>query len=162
MAAHWSKAGKVRRAFKAGRLRKNNRVLTPTVAIYEACILLDELRTAMDDAELSPDDVRAALVLVTPETPGMENLVYVLQVPQPKRLPELFAEVAKIEKLGKVLPLGILIRQLERDAADPKAGKEVDVAVWPQPFLIGDRATRALKKAGEIFAEGKGGKSTFN
>lgn len=161
MAATWTKAGKVRRAFKAGRQRQKDRVITPTVAIYEACILLDELRTAMDDAGLSANDVQAALVLMTPETPDRENVVYVLPVPQPKKLPELFANVAKVEKPGKVLPLGILIRQLDHEALDPKEGK-VRVALWPQPFLTGDRATRALKKAGQLFADGSGGKSEFN
>jgi hypothetical protein len=161
MAATWTKAGKVRRAFKAGRQRVKDRVLTPTAAIYEACILLDELRNAMVEAKLSKDDVQAALVLMTPETPGRENTIYVLPIPQPKKLPELFAAVGKVEKPGKILPLGIAVRQLDHEAKNPRDPKSGAV-VWVQPFLTGPRAEKALIKAREIFAEGTGGKSTFN
>jgi len=159
MAATWTKAGKVRRAFKTGRQIQKNRVLTPTVAIYEACILLDEIRHAMSEAHLSPDDVQAALVLVTPETPDRKNWVYVLVVPPPEKLPELFANVEEIERPGKVWPLGILLRQVDREA---QKEDKVPVAVWPRPFLTGDRATRALKKAGELFLTGSGGKNSFD
>src|ERR1700721_1581781 len=116
MAATWTKAGKVRRSVKAGRRLQKDRVLTPTVAIFEACILLDALRNAMREADLLEDDVRAALVLVTPETHGREDMIYVLRIPQPGKLSELFANVAKLEKPGKILPLGIAIRQVDQDS----------------------------------------------
>lgn len=164
MADTWTKAAKVRRAFKAGRPSQKNRVIDPERALYEACILLGEVRDEMVDAGLSQDDVQAALVLVTPETPGRENMVYVQRVPQPEKLPELFENVAEIEKLGRVLPLGILIWQLDREIADPKENK-IRAVVWPHPFLIGDRATKALKRAGDIFmasSGASGGQSAFN
>jgi hypothetical protein len=161
MASTWTKAGKVRRAFKSGRQRQKDRVLTPTAAIYEACILLDELRNAMVEAELSEDDVQAALVLMTPETPGRENTIYVLPIPQPKKLPDLFANVEKVEKPGKILPLGIAVRQLDHEAKDPKDPKSGAV-VWVQPFLTGPRAEHALIQARKIFADGSGGKSYFS
>jgi hypothetical protein len=155
MASTWTRAGKVRRAFKAGRQRVKNLVLTPTVAIHESCILLDELRNAMREADLSADDVQAALVLVTPETPSREDMVYVLRIPQPGKLSELFANVAKLEKPGKILPLGIAIRQVDQDS-------ETGAVVWVQPFLTGPRAERALIQARKLFADGSGGKSEFN
>jgi hypothetical protein len=155
MAGTWTKAGKVRRAFKAGRQRQKDHVLTPIAAIHETCILLDEIRNAMREADLSADDVQAALVLVTPETPGRENLIHVLPIPKPKKLPELFATVSKIEKPGKVLPLGLVIRQLDEDV-------ESGAVVWAQPFLTGPRAEAALIQARKMFADGSGGKSTFN
>jgi hypothetical protein len=155
MAATWTKAGTVRRLFKAGRQRTKDRVLTPIAAIYEACLLLDALRNAMSEAGLSKDDVQAALVLVTPETPDMENLIHVLPIPQPKKLPELFAKVEKLDKPGKILPLGIAVRQLDRET-------ESGAVVWVQPFLTGPRAESALKVARSAFAEGKQGRSTFN
>jgi len=158
MASTWTKAAKVRRAFKAGRQRQKDRVLTPVKAIYEVCILLDDLRTAMDEAKLPVEDVGAALVLVTPETPDRENLVYVLRVPEPKRLPELFSEVAKLEKPGKILPLGVAVWQRDREIQDP----EKQGVVWVQPFLTGARAEKALLEARKVFTEGRGGKSTFN
>ncbi len=157
MAATWTKAAKVRRAFKVGRQRQKDRVLTPVAAIHETCILLDSLRNAMDEAGLSREDVGAAVVLVTPETPDRENLVYVLKVPPPKELPKLFLEVAKIEKPGKILPLGVALWQLDRER-DPKDGG----VVWMHPFLTGPRAERALIRARQIFQEGAGGKGSFN
>jgi hypothetical protein len=109
----------------------------------------------MSEAGLSKDDVQAALVLVTPETPDMENLIHVLPIPQPKKLPELFAKVEKLDKPGKILPLGIAVRQLDRET-------ESGAVVWVQPFLTGPRAESALKVARSAFAEGKQGRSTFN
>lgn len=160
MAATWTKAGRVRRKFKAGRPTQKDRVLTPIAAIHEACILLDGLRNAMRAEGLSPDDVRAALVLVTPETPGRENLVYTLPIPAPGKLPVLFRKVAKIEETGAVLPLGLVVGQMDREAYDPEDPKSGAVG-WVQPFLTGDRAVRALKNALQFAASGKGGESHF-
>jgi len=158
MASTWTQAAKVRRAFKAGRRRQKDRVLRPIAAIYEACILLDDLGQAMHDAELSPDDVGAALILMTPEAANMENIVYTLRLPKPAELPRLFAEVEKIEKLGKVLPLGIAVWQRDREATDPKN----EGVVWVQPFLTGERAARALTLAKSRFVNGDGGEDRFN
>ena len=159
MAGTWTKAAKVRRAFKAGRPLQKDRVLSTNAAIYEACILLDSLRTAMGAAELPVEDVRACLVLVTPEAPDLENVVFVVPIPEPNKLPELFANVAKVAKVGAVLPLGIAVWQKDRDPKAPSGA-----VAWVQPFLTGPRAESALRKARQIVAEGKGkeGKSTFN
>jgi hypothetical protein len=155
--ATWTKAGKVRRAFKAGRPRQKNRIVSPTVAIHEACILLHELRGAMHAEGLLENDVQAALVIVTPETPDRENFVYLQVIPDPKRLPDLFASVRKIEKPEKMFIMGILLKQRDREL-----GKDV---VWPHHYLIGESAQKAMRKAGEMFQElerGSGGKAAFN
>jgi hypothetical protein len=153
----WTEAAKVRRSFKAGPRLRKQRVLSTTAAIFQACILLDELRNAMGAVGLPKDDVGAAIAVVTPETPDKEDQVFVLPVPQPQKLPNLFAEMAKIERPENVLSLGILVWQRDRD---PKAKDKA--VVWAQPFLLGPRAEAALRKAREIFADCKGGKSTFN
>ena len=154
MANTWTKAGKVRRAFKAGRPPSKDRVLTPIAAIHETCILLDSLRNAMAGAGLSPDDISAGLVLVTPETPGSEDVVYTLRIPQPDKLPELFTSVAEIQSIGEILPLGIVVHQIDREAydpADPKSG----AVLWVHTFLTGERAVRALKAARADCGTGK-------
>lgn len=162
MAATWTKAGQVRRAFKAGPPRRKDRVVSPDVAVHEACILRIQLRRAMTQAGLSGDDVQVGLALMTPNTPDKEDAVYLLgPVPEPKRLPELFAELAKIGKQADMLPLGIVIRQVDREVYGTKSDKE-QAAVWPQPFLTGDRATKALKRAGQMFMDGITGKGTFS
>ena len=63
---------------------------------------------------LPKDDVGAAIAVVTPETPDKEDQVFVLPVPQPQKLPNLFAEMAKIERPENVLSLGILVWQRGR------------------------------------------------
>jgi hypothetical protein len=145
MASTWTKAGKVRRAFKAGRPRQTNRLVTPTVAIHEACIALERLQDEMRKEELLEQDVQAALVIMTPQTPDRENLVYVQGIPDTKRLPEVFASVRKIEVPEKMLVIGILFKQRDREAKKD--------AVWPQPYLVGDRAQKAMLTGGQMFQE---------
>jgi hypothetical protein len=157
MAGTWTKAAKVRRMFKAGRPRQKDRVLRPEQAIYEACLLLDDIRAAMRGAGLSADDVRAALVLMTPETAEGVDFIHVLRIPPPKKLPELFVKVSKAQKSGAVLPLGIVIGQEDHEVTDGIKG-----VMWVEPFLTGPRAVRALIEARRVCGDGKEGKSTFN
>jgi hypothetical protein len=161
MASKWTKAGMVRRAFKAGRPLQKDRVLTPRQAIWEACSLRESLYEAMRKAGLSADDVQAAIVLMTPEAAASVDLIYVFPIPQTRDLPELFGKVTKLEKTEKVIPLGIAIRQVDRERYDPKDPKSGAV-VWVQPFLANARAARALIQARNLFADGSGGKGTFN
>jgi len=160
MAGTWTKAAIVRRKFKAGRPIQKDRELTSIAAIHEACILLDGLRNAMREAGLSPDDVRAALALATPETPGGEDHVYALPLPAPGKLPVLFTKVEKIEQSGPILPLGIVVWQRDREAEADDSG--VRGVVWVQPFLTGPRASRALIEVRRIYAGGEGGEGRFN
>ena len=151
-------AARVRRAFKAGRPRQKDRVLTPVQAIYQACILLDALRSAMLEAGLLADDVRCGLVLMTPEVPSGFDLIQALPIPPPKELPDLFAKVERAVEAGVTLPLGIVIQQRDREGEDPKSLG----ATWVEPFLTGPRAARALIEARRAFGDGQGGKSAFN
>jgi hypothetical protein len=163
MAATWTKAGMVRRAFKAGRPLQKDRTLTPRQAIWEACLLRESLYDAMRKEGLSADDVQAAIVLMTPDTAASVDWIYVFPIPQIRDLVELFSKVARIEKAENVIPLGVAIRQIDREAADPKDPKSGAV-VWVQPFLVNARAATALLKARQVFADtdGSGGKSTFS
>jgi hypothetical protein len=146
MASTWTKAAKVRRKFSAGRKREKDRIITPIVAIHEACILLDDLRNAMRGAGLPVDDVRAALILVAPNAePGLD-WVHVLWVPEPGKLPDLFQRAANVAATGARLPLGLGVWQMDREAND--------VAVWIQPFLTGPHAAKALVEARERIARG--------
>jgi nitrate reductase NapAB chaperone NapD len=151
MESTWTPAAKVRRAFKAGPKRRKDKELNTVEAVFEAGMLLHKLRMAMEMADERSDDVQAALVLVTP--PDRENAVHVLPVPQHKRFSTLFADVERLEKLGKVIPLGMVFRQRDRKAED--------MSVWTEPFLTGHRAESALRQSEKIFAEGKAGKSAF-
>lgn len=149
MEATWTKAAKVRRAFRAGRPLKKDRIVTPVVAIHEACILLDGLQTAMHEAGLPVEDVRAALVLTVPNAEQDWDFVHVLRVPEPAQLPDLFRRVADVEATGKVLPLGLGVWQRDREADS--------AVVWVQPFLTGPRAVRSLMIARQKLAEGQNG-----
>ena len=154
MESTWTNAAKVRRAFKAGPKRRKDKELSTVEAVFEAGMLLHKLRMAMEldeDPSMSAEDVQAALLLVTP--PDRENTVHVVPVPQHKRFSTLFADVERLEKVGKVIPLGVVFRQHDRKAKDH--------SVWTEPFLTGQRAESALRQAEKMFAEGKAGKSTF-
>ncbi len=158
MAATWTKAALVRRAFKAGPPRRKDLVLAPTRAMFEGCILLNGLQVAMRDAGLSEKDVQAALILMSPPG-GDADLVNILPIPETKRLPELYAKVKKLEAEGW-LPLGAAIKQIDREAYDPKDPKSGAV-MWVQPWLTNPRATRALFAARAAFGEGSE-TATFN
>jgi hypothetical protein len=161
MAATWTKAGKVRRAFKAGKPRQKDLNLAPRPAIWEACLLRENIGAAMTGAGLSADDVQVAIVLMTPDASSGVDWVHVLPIPQTKDLPELFTKVAKLEKADHVVPLGVAIRQIDREAYEPKDPKSGAV-VWVQPFLVNPRAARALIAARQIFADERGGKGEFS
>jgi hypothetical protein len=160
MASTWTKAGMVRRAFKAGKPRQKDLLLTPKRAMFEGYILLSEIQDAMSKAGLSANDVQAALVFMTQDSPGAD-LIYVAPIPETKQLPELYSKVKKLEKDGGWVPLGIAVKQVDREAYEPKDPRSGAV-VWVQPWLTNPRAARALLKARSAFAEGEEGKSAFD
>jgi hypothetical protein len=151
MAATWSQAAKVRRAFKAGRTLRKDRILPPTTAIHEACILQDRLRAAMAEANLPSEDVRVAVVLLVPNYVPERDAVHVLRVPEPSDLPAIFRRVQELEDDGRVQALGLGVWQRDRDS-DSHTG-------WVQAFLTGDRAARAIAKACRVLVEKQGGES---
>ncbi len=148
MAGTWTKAALVRREYKAGRPRQKDRVITPLVAIHEACILLDDLRNAMRERDLPVEDVRAAIILMVPNFPTPDrDAVHVLRVPEPNDLPDLFKRAADVATTGAVRPLGLAVWQMDRELGDAVA--------WVQPFLTGPRAVAALREAKRAFAKGE-------
>lgn len=161
MAGTWTKAAKVRRAFKAGRQRQNDLLLTPRRAMFEGYILLHEIQDAMREAGLSENDVQASLVLMTTEPSEGSDLICVLPIPETKRLPQLYGKLRKLETEERWVPLGIAIQQLDREAYDPRDPKSGAV-VWVQPWLANPRAARALITARNAIAEHKEGKSAFS
>jgi hypothetical protein len=157
MAGTWTKAAKVRRAFKAGRQRQKDLLLTPERAMFEGYILLREIQTAMRDAGLPEADVQTVLVLMTTDTSGAD-LIYAAPIPETKQLPVLYRKLKKLEKEGQWIPLGIVVQQLDREEKDPKSKG----AVWVEPWLTGPRAVRALIAARGAVSDNREGKSTFS
>ncbi len=102
-------------------------------------------------------------MLMTPEAENLENIIYTLLVPPPGQLPRLFAELEKIERHGKILPLGLAVWQLDREATNSVDPRGTPV-VWVQPFLTGERAARALIQARNDFGKdfGKNHQAKFN
>ena len=150
MAATWTKAAKVRRAFKAGRPLRKDRVLSPTMAIHEACILQERLRAAMGEADLPVEDVKTALVLMVPNYVQERDAVHVLRIPEPGELPELFRRVEEIDETGGSDP-GAGVWQMDRETGSAEG--------WIQPFLTGARAASGMAKARKILLECEGGES---
>jgi hypothetical protein len=149
MAATWTEAAKVRRAFKAGRRLKKDRELTPTVAIHEACILLEKLRNAMHEAAQPVEDVRASVVLMVPNYVPERDAVHVLRISESAQLPGLFRRAEEIDAADRVLTLGLGVWQNDRET-----GSAVG---WIQPYLIGQRAANAMRKAQKVLMESEGG-----
>jgi len=141
MASTWTKAAMVRRKFKAGPQRKKDYVLTPLRSILEGAIMLHELQIAMKDAGLLESDVQAALVLrLTPSEPGKPNETHLQPIPGTENLHLLYGRVKKLEARGRVEPLGLVIKQNDREARGP----EGEAVVWVQPWLVDIQASLAL------------------
>lgn len=153
MAATWTKAAKVRRAFKSGKKRQKDHVLTPRRAVIEAYAVIHELRAAMAQAGLPERDARGALVFISIEP---EQLAYICPIPEPERLPELYGKARELEAQGIWLPLGLLLQQRDSEAANP-ADPTSGNYMWAQQWLMDARSARALLTARNIVAGGRVG-----
>ena len=151
MASTWTKAAKVRRAFKAGRQRQKDLKYDCERAVLEARILNIEIRKAMIQAGITTgDDAKVALVLMTPDSAKI-NRVYVLTIPRDiAGLPEVAAKAAKLEKAEKAVPLGVAIWQRDREAYDPSELKS-GIEVWMHLWLTSERALCASAEALKAF-----------
>jgi hypothetical protein len=137
MALTWTRAAKVRRAFKAGRTRQKDLVLTPLRAILEASIFMDGLRAAMREAGLSDEDVRVGLVLMDEDN----DWIYVSPIPRElDGLPKMYGKIKKLE--GSWRPLGIVCGQRDRET-ETHGGPEAWTA-WGQQWLTDMRSVKAL------------------
>ncbi len=154
MAATWTKAAKVRRAFKSGKKRRKDLVLTPRRAVIEAYVVLHELREAMARAGLSETDANGALVFLS-EFQSSDS-AYVIPLPAPERMPEPYATARRLEEQLGWRPIGLILHQRDHEAftpADPKSG----AYLWAQQWVISDRATKALLDARKLVANTKAG-----
>ena len=157
MAATWTKAAVVRRAFKSGRQRQKDLLLTPTRAILEGSIVLHELQTAMRDAGLLEEDAKAALVFVSDA--GSSDLIYVAPLPEVEGLANLSGKIKALQGVWR--PLGLVFWQRDREAeipGDPKSG----AVGWVQPWLTDQRSARALIAARDVVSKGQDGQQSFN
>ena len=151
MASTWTKAASIRRKFKAGPPRRNDLVYDCERAALQGYMLFLEIRKAMQaEIPTGAKDIRAALVLMTPE-----NLVYLLAIPKLEGLPALSAKAMQLERTEKTVPVGVAVWQRDREAQE-------DV-VWVQPWLVNPQAERAAREAQKAFkaSEGKDTKISF-
>lgn len=161
MAGTWTKAAKVRRRFKAGRQRTTDLVLTLERSMFEGYILLRDIQQAMSGEGLPETDVQAALVLLADDSAGTD-FINVVPIPEVKQMLTLKDKLDKLEKKSCWTPLGVAIKQRDREAEanDPKNPRSGAV-VWVQPWLTNPRAARALIQARTAFAEHREGQITF-
>jgi hypothetical protein len=146
MAATWTKAGKVRRAFKAGRPRREDLVLTPTRALLEGSLVLNAIQEAMRAVDLSEDDIKAALVFMS------DAGFYVARIRPVSELPITLKEIKQLE--GDWRPLGLVLCQLDREA-----GK---TATWDLAWLVDMASKNALRAAAIALTKEKYGKHALN
>jgi hypothetical protein len=159
MAKTWTKAGMVRRRFKAGKPRQKDLVYDCENAAMHGYMLLLEVRKAMLEEGITTgtEDVRAALVLVTPDSAKV-NRIYLLAIPpRLANLPSLAAKASQLERREKVVPLGVAVWQRDREPTDEQI-------VWIQQWLVeGPRAELASREAQKAFkiSEGKETETAF-
>ena len=154
MAATWTKASKVRRAFKSGKKRQKDLVLTPRRAVIEAYGVLHELRAAMALAGLSEDDANGALVFLNEDQDADSG--YVVPLPKPEQMPVPYATARRLEEQTGWLPIGLVLHQRDHEAldpADPKSG----AYLWAQQWVMSERSTKALLIARERVANTQAG-----
>jgi hypothetical protein len=145
MSSTWTKAAKVRRAFKAGRQRQKDLIYSMERAVIECRIVFLSIRKATVDAGIfGGEDVKVALACMTPE--GSElNTVYLLPLARGiDGLAGTYAKAERLEKEENVVPLGVVLWQRDREANDA-------IDVWVQSWLVGPRATLASNVARGAF-----------
>ena len=158
MASTWTAAAMVRRAFKAGAPRRKDLILSVDRAVVEAWALCNELKSAMRAVSLSREDIRAALVLLTGDLDDeRQEKIYVFPVPDMAGLPTLHEKVMKLKKETNVFPLGVVFAQYDRETATPDVP-----AVWVQPWLVFQNASRAMRTVEQRYASLPGTEISFN
>jgi hypothetical protein len=75
--------------------------------------------------------------------------VHVLRISESAQLPGLFRRAEEIDAADRVLTLGLGVWQNDRET-----GSAVG---WIQPYLIGQRAANAMRKAQKVLMESEGG-----
>ena len=151
MAATWTKAAKVRRAFKAGRQRQTDFVLDAERAVLECRLLSINIRHALLKAEIftSAEDLRIGLAMMTPKDAPVST-VHLIRLPLGmSELPKMFDTAAAFETKAGAVPLGIVVRLKDREAGNA-------ASVWVQMWLTGSRAAKAAKEAMRVFAASDG------
>jgi hypothetical protein len=156
MAGTWTKAAKVRRAFKAGPRRKTDLVyhdIEEAVLNGYAAFLTIRKEMHMPETLIPEGDVKAALVLMSSTPESNAGLVSLLSFPRTiKNLSEMSSKAERLAKKGAMVPLGVAFWLRDREADDPKKGK----ATWVQPWLVNPRAARAAIAAQKAFEESDG------
>ena len=154
MAATWTKAAKVRRAFKAGRQRQVDWVMDAERAFIESRLLFINLRAAMVSAGAPTTDaeLRVGVVLGTP--PGFNEAVVILIPRDSNQIRMAEAKAENEQEAGRV-PMGAIVWLVDREG-------ETSTSVWVQPWLVGSEPTRALKVLTRAFTEVGGEAGVFD
>ncbi len=150
-----TRAQVVRKIFKARVPRKVEAVeLSPLQALARTADLFDDLRSEMQKAELSKDDVQCGLVFCQPRTKGREAVIsQTLALPKPDRIAE-FASA--IMELDRPVFLGLLFLQRDHEAAKAGNAEQANV-LFAVPFttawdglnrMLAARASQMVKGGG--------------
>jgi len=139
-----TRAQVARRRFKSGLPRKiESRDLSPMEALARTMGLFDSLRSEMQRAGLSKDDVKAALVFYQPNTKGREHVIAETRLlPKPEDIPQ-FCEA--VLSLDSPVFLGVLFQQEDHEAR--KAGDTRQATV-----MFGCELTKAHNAEARLLA----------
>jgi hypothetical protein len=135
---NFTSAQRIRRKFMVRRPRKHDQILTPTQAVYRACLLADEVQTAMLERGLEPKGNFFCALVVQHEA---ENVLWVktaLIQPDPA---EIKKTVDELNALKNPKPLGVACQVFDHEVT-PSISRN-----WARPFLAGDDIAEILLNA---------------
>jgi hypothetical protein len=135
---NFTSAQRIRRKFMVRRPRKHDQILTPTQAIYRACLLADEVQTAMLERGLEPKGNFFCALVVQHEHENVQAVKTVLIQPDPA---EIKKAVDELNVLNNPKPLGVMCRVFDHETT-PSVARD-----WARPFLAGDDIAEILLDA---------------
>lgn len=139
-------AARVRRRLKAGRPRYlSNDAITPLQAFYKISTEADKARSLMRGAGLDPEDLRLALVYISPQD-VTEGSVRYKWLPAPGAAQQYYAELEEMAGKEVLMFLGILWSQIDRELV---AKGEPAGVCWITQLMGGPGAEKHLFAARE-------------
>jgi hypothetical protein len=135
---NFTSAQRIRRKFMVRRPRKYDQILTPTQAVYRACLLADEVQTAMLERGLEPKGNFFCALVVQHERENVQFAKTVLIQPDSAEIKKV---VDELNALNNPKPLGVLCQVSDHEVTPSESRK------WARPFLAGHDVTEILLEA---------------
>ena len=135
---NFTSAQRIRRKFMVRRPRKHDVVLTHTQAVYKACLLADEVQTAMLERGMEPKGNFFCALVVQHTHASVPMAKTLLIQPDPA---EIQKAIDELNSLNNSTPLGLICRVFDYEVTPPVSRD------WARPFLAGEDVAEILRDA---------------